>query len=58
MWNILGPAAWVISAVLILWMVRDFFRVNTGYTEDVLLSSREGVDELFADSGGPSRSTF
>jgi hypothetical protein len=51
MWNILGPAAWVISAVLILWMVWDFFRVNTGYTEDVLLSSREGVDELFADSG-------
>jgi hypothetical protein len=51
MWNILGPAAWIISAVLILWMVWDFFRVNAGYTEDVLLSSREGVDELFADSG-------
>jgi hypothetical protein len=51
MWNILGPAAWVISVLILLWMVWDFFKVNIGYGEDVLLSSREGVDELFADSG-------
>ena len=53
MWNILGPAAWVISALILLWMVFDFFKVNMGFGEDVLLSSREGVDELFADSGKP-----
>ncbi len=50
MWDILGPIAWVASAILLLWMVWDFFRVNSAYSEDVLLSSREGVDELFADS--------
>ncbi len=50
MWDILGPIAWVASAIMLLWMVWDFFRVNTSYSEDVLLSSREGVDELFADS--------
>ncbi|HZT19115.1 MAG TPA: hypothetical protein VFA23_06895 [Dongiaceae bacterium] len=51
MWQVLGWAAWAASAVLILWMVWDFFLVNRGYGEDVLLSSREGVDELFADTG-------
>jgi hypothetical protein len=55
MWNILGPAAWVISALIILWMVWDFFRVNTSYGEDVLLSSREGVDELFAADSSKSK---
>ena len=51
MWASLGWAAWIISAILILWMVWDFFSVNRSYGEDVLLSSREGVDELFAESG-------
>ncbi len=51
MWSILGPLAWVISAAILVWMVWDFFKVNTSYSENVLLSSREGVDELFADSG-------
>jgi len=51
MWSILGPLAWAISATILAWMVWDFFKVNTSYSENVLLSSREGVDELFADSG-------
>jgi hypothetical protein len=38
---------------MLVWMVWDFFKVNTSYSEDVLLSSREGVDELFAESGKP-----
>lgn len=50
MWGILGWLAWAVSAVILLWMVFDFFKVNTSYSENVLLSSREGVDELFADS--------
>jgi len=53
MWQSLGWIAWVVSALLILWMVWDFFRVNREYDEDILLSSREGVDELFADSSKP-----
>lgn len=47
MWAISGWVAWVLSAVIFIWLVWDFFRVNTTYKEDVLLSSREGVDELF-----------
>ena len=50
MWASLGWISWAVSAVLILWMVWDFLKVNRSFGEDVLLSSREGVDELFADS--------
>ena len=39
--------------LLFLWMAWDFFVVNTDFGEDVLLSSREGVDELFAETGKP-----
>ncbi len=46
MWEILGTAAWVISAAIFLWMIWDFFAVNAKYGDDVLVSSREGLDEL------------
>lgn len=45
-WEILQYAAWVVSALLLLWMVADFIRVNRQYSEDFLLSSREAYDEL------------
>lgn len=48
-WQILDWAAWAISALLFGWMVVDAFRVGQQYDEDSLLSSREGVDELFAN---------
>ena len=35
-------AAWVISAILALWMLIDLIRTNSAYSEDVLMSSREG----------------
>jgi len=44
------PQVGGLSAVIFAWMFWDFIRINTSYGEDVLLSSREGVDELFADS--------
>lgn len=47
MWDILGTAAWVVSAAIFLWMAWDFFVVNAKYDENVLISSREGMDELF-----------
>ncbi len=47
MWDMLGMAAWVIAAAIFLWMVWDFFVVNAKYDENILISSREGVDELF-----------
>jgi hypothetical protein len=47
MWDILVPLVWVISAAIFLWLAWDFFAVNRSYSEEVLLSSREGIDELF-----------
>jgi len=54
MWAISGWIAWALSAAIFIWLIVDFFRVNTRFSEEQLLSSREGVDELFADtkSGG------
>ncbi len=52
MWAISGWVAWVLSAVIFIWLVWDFVRVNLKYSEDVLLSSREGVDELFPTKPG------
>jgi hypothetical protein len=50
MWQASEWVSWGVSAAIFLWLVVDFFRVNAGHSEDVLLSSREGVDELFPDS--------
>jgi len=47
MWELSAWAAWIISAAIFLWLLVDFFMVNSKFSEDVLLSSREGVDELF-----------
>jgi hypothetical protein len=48
-WEILEWAAWAVSALLMLWMLVDASRVGIKTDERTLLSSREGVDELFAD---------
>jgi len=46
MWDILGTAAWILSAAVFFWMAWDFFAVNAKFSENVLVSSREGLDEL------------
>jgi hypothetical protein len=38
-------AAWGISALLGLWMLFDMFKTDSKYSNDVLLSSREGEIE-------------
>ncbi|GAB2178052.1 hypothetical protein [Dongia sp. agr-C8] len=48
MWQILEYIAWALSAIMLLWMVADAWKVGTQYSEEQLLSSKEGVDELFA----------
>ena len=48
-WEILELAAWVVSGLLMLWMLVDAARVGIKVDERTLLSSREGVDELFAE---------
>jgi hypothetical protein len=48
MWQVFAWLSWLLTAVIFAWLIWDFFRVNMGYSEQALLSSREGVDELFA----------
>ncbi len=45
-WTLFTYAAWGISALIAIWMLLDAFRVGQEYDEDVLVSSREGADEL------------
>ena len=45
-WTIASYAAWIISALIFLWMLRDAFLVGRKFDEELLQSSREGVDEL------------
>lgn len=54
-WDLLSYAAWAGSALLLLWMVADAIRVNREYDESLLLSSREGSDELLERDAHISR---
>ncbi|MDB5454387.1 MAG: hypothetical protein JWO33_2965 [Caulobacteraceae bacterium] len=53
LWHLSVWAAWAVSAGIFLWLIYDFFKVNTAYSEAVLTSSREGVDELFPTDATP-----
>jgi hypothetical protein len=46
MWQVLEWGAWIVSALLFGWMAIDAWKVGREYSEGMLLSSREGVDEL------------
>jgi hypothetical protein len=45
-WIVLEYAAWGISAILGLWMLLDWWRTDTSYSEELLTSSREGEIEI------------
>jgi hypothetical protein len=45
-WDILQYGAWLVAGLLVLWMVIDATRVSKRFSEDVLTSSQEGIDEL------------
>lgn len=51
-WDFLSYGAWGLAALLLFWMVADAIKINRDYDEDVLMSSREGVDDLFGDGAG------
>lgn len=55
-WDIFEFFAWGVSALLFLWMIADAVRVNREFSEDLLLSSREGIDEILehGDGHGPA----
>jgi hypothetical protein len=52
MWDALEWIAWAVSAVIFIWMLYDGWRVGQDYSEDMLLSSREGMDELIPEKKG------
>jgi hypothetical protein len=49
--QLLEYVAWAISILLGLWMVIDLIKTNRAYSEELLLSSREGEidDSLVID---------
>jgi hypothetical protein len=49
-WQVLEWAAWIVSALLLAWMLFDFVKTDRTYSEAQLLSSREGVDDLFGEA--------
>jgi hypothetical protein len=44
--DVLEWAAWIISAVLAVWMVYDMLKTGREYDEEFLTTSVEGTDEL------------
>lgn len=56
-WNVFEYLAWAISAALIIWMVVDAIKVGTHFDEELLLSSREGLDELLQETAGVENTT-
>lgn len=48
-WNIMEYAAWILSAVFGLYIVIDWIKVDTTYSEDMLTSSREGELEAMTE---------
>ena len=55
-WTLLTYAAWGVSGLLLAWMLIDTIRVNIEYDEDLLISSREGADELLEQNIEEDRS--
>lgn len=52
-WQIMNYVAWAASALIYLWLVRDFLKTNKENREEILLGSyvEEEIDVL-AEEGG------
>mgnify|MGYP000856809244 CR=1 FL=1 len=48
-WQLLEYVAWGVSALLGLYMLVDWLRIDSTYGEDVLTSSREGELEAMTE---------
>jgi len=51
MWNLVNYGSWIISLLLILWMLWDWFKIDSSHSEAELTSSREGGPSLNILSG-------
>jgi hypothetical protein len=49
MWITFANIGWALSAALALWMVYDWFKIDTSYSEEMLTSSREGEIEAVSE---------
>ena len=49
MWQIIIYACWALSAAFGLWMVYDWYKTDSTYSEATLTSSREGEIEMVAE---------
>jgi hypothetical protein len=48
-WNYLEYAAWILSVVFGLYIIADWFKIDSTYSEQVLTSSREGELEAMTE---------
>jgi hypothetical protein len=48
-WEILSYAAWIISGLLLLWILVDAISVSREFDEELLISSREGADDILEE---------
>ena len=44
LWTLISYAAWAVSIAFFVWMVIDSFSVSKEFSEDFLMSSREGEE--------------
>ena len=49
MWFTLSYLAWGISACLVFWMILDWMKIDSSYSEAMLTSSREGELEAASE---------
>ncbi len=48
-WNLMEYAAWILSAIFGLYIIVDWFKVDSTYSEEALTSSREGEIEAMTE---------
>lgn len=48
-WTLLEYAAWALSALFAVLIAMDWIRTDSSYSEDVLMSSREGELEAMTE---------
>jgi hypothetical protein len=49
MWTNISYLCWAVSAALALWMLFDWYKTDTTYSEEMLTSSREGEIEAVSE---------
>jgi hypothetical protein len=48
-WNLIAYGCWGLSGILVLWMLYDWLKTDSKYSEAQLTSSREGEIEAISE---------